>query len=168
MGYRRDGVYELSLVTGRWQKVVEGGLLSWGNNAVYDSRNRALVAFGSHERRNDVVVYEPVTLRHRMMPTPGRRPPGAKNVPMAYHPDIGRTVTVVDRAPMYGTRDRGKMRAETWLYDFASDAWARVEEATLPFGVGMNYNLEFDPGHRLLLLVANPPGEPVAVWALRL
>ncbi len=168
MGYRRDGVYELSLATGRWQKVVEGGLLSWGNNAVYDSRNRALVAFGSHERRNDVVVYEPVTLRHRMMPTPGRRPAGAKNVPMAYHPDIGRTVTVVDRAPMYGTRDRGKMRAETWLYDFASDAWARVEEATLPFGVGMNYNLEFDPGHRLLLLVANPPGEPVAVWALRL
>ncbi len=60
------------------------------------------------------------------------------------------------------------MRAETWLYDFASDAWARVEEATLPFGVGMNYNLEFDPGHRLLLLVANPPDEPLAVWALRL
>ena len=45
---------------------------------------------------------------------------------------------------------------------------SRVEEATLPFGVGMNYNLEFDSGHLLLLLVAAPPGELVAVWALRL
>ena len=45
---------------------------------------------------------------------------------------------------------------------------SRVEEATLPFGVGMNYNLEFDSGHRLLLLMAAPPGELEAVWALRL
>jgi len=61
------------------------------------------------------------------------------------------------------------MRAETWLYDLVGDAWTRVEEATLPFGVGMNYNLEFDPGHRLLLLVAVPSDEPLAaVWALRL
>ena len=102
------------------------------------------------------------------MPTPGPRSAGAKYVPMAYHPDIGRTVAVVDRALEDGTRDRGKMRAETWLYDFAGDAWTRVEEATLPFGLGMNYNLEFDPRHRLLLLVASPPNEPTAVWALRL
>ena len=32
----------------------------------------------------------------------------------------------------------------------------------------MNYNLEFDPRHRLLLLVAAPPGALPAVWALRL
>jgi len=32
----------------------------------------------------------------------------------------------------------------------------------------MNYNLEYDPNHRLLLLVASPPGEATAVWALRL
>jgi hypothetical protein len=33
----------------------------------------------------------------------------------------------------------------------------------------MNYNLEYDPGHRLLLLVATPPDEKLpAVWALNL
>ena len=168
VGYRNDGVYELSLAAGRWRKVVEGGLLGWGANAVYDSRNRALVVFGSHEKRNDVVVYEPATDRHRTMPTPGPRPAGANYVPMAYHPDIGRTVAVVDRALEEGIRSRGSMRAETWLYDLVGDAWTRVEEANLPFGVGMNYNLEFDSGHRLLLLVAAPPGELVAVWALGL
>jgi hypothetical protein len=168
IGYKRSGVYELSATSRQWTKVAEDGMSGWGNNAVYDSRNRALVVFGGHESRSDVVVYEPATSRHRTMPTPGSRPPGANYVPMAYHSNIGRMVAVVDRAPEKGIRDRSKARAETWLYDLASDAWVRVEEASLPFGVGMNFNLEFDPGHRLLLLVAEPPGEAVAVWALRL
>ena len=168
LGYRHDGIYQLALAKGQWQKVADKGLLGWGNNAVYHSHDKALVVFGSHERRNDIVVYETVTGRHRMMPTPGVRPPGAVYVPMAYQPDIGRTVAIVDRKPSLDTRDRNKMRAETWLYDLDSDSWMQIEEATLPFGVGMNYNLEFDTGHRLLLLVTAPPDEPVAVWALRL
>jgi len=168
MGYRANGVYELSLAAGEWRKVAAGGLLGWGNNAAYDSQYRALVTFGSHLKGSEVVVYVPETGRHEIMPAPGPRPPGASYVPMAYHPDIGRVVTVVDRAPEDGTRERRAMRAETWTYDVAGDAWARIEAATLPFGIGMNYNLEFDPGHRLLLLVADPPGEAPAVWALRL
>jgi hypothetical protein len=168
MGYRGNGVYELSPATGRWRQVTRRGLLGWGNNAAYDSRNRALVVFGSHDGRNDVVVYEPATGRHRIMPTPGPRPLGRAYVPMAYHTGTGKIVAVIDRALEDGTRERRRMRAETWLYDLTGDAWARLEEADLPFGVGMNYNLEFDPAHRLLLLVADPPDEPVAVWALRL
>lgn len=168
MGYRGDGVYELSLAGGRWRRVAEGGLSSWGNNLVYDSANRALVVFGGHGMGNDVVVYEPATGRHRVMPTPGLRPPGGRYVPLAYHPGLGRTVALIDRALEAGARGRAKMRAETWLYDLAGDAWTRVEGASLLFAVGMNYNLEYDPGHRLLLLVAQPPGALVTVWALRL
>lgn len=168
IGYRRDGIYEFSLRAGRWRKVADGGFLGYGNNAVYDSRNRILISIGPRGGRNSVAVYDPAKGEHRLMPTPGVRPPRARYLPLAYHPDLGRTVALVDRATHEGARERGDMRAETWLYDLPEDTWVRLEDATLPFGVGMNYNMEFDPGHRLLLLVADPPGEPVAVWALRL
>ena len=163
LGYRDDGVYELSLARQEWRHVAWPGLLSWGSNAVYDSRHRALVVFGSHDRGNEVVAYWPASRRHQVMPTPGLRPPGGANVPFAYYPDIRRSVAVVDR-----TTDDGATKAETWLYDLGRDRWQHDATADLPFGVGMNYNLEYDPDHRLLLLVAAPPGEAVAVWALRL
>jgi hypothetical protein len=37
-----------------------------------------------------------------------------------------------------------------------------------PFGVGMNFNMDYDPTHDILLLVADPLGKPVSVFALRL
>ena len=97
------------------------------------------------------------------MPTPGLRPRGGCNVPLAYHAELGRSVALID-----GQTETGTRMAETWLYDLGRDRWERVATADLPFSVGMNYNLEYDPTHRLLLLVAAPPGEAVAVWALRL
>jgi hypothetical protein len=60
------------------------------------------------------------------------------------------------------------MTAETWLYDLGADAWTRIQSATLPFGVGMNFNMDYDPDHDILLLVADPPAKPVSVFALRL
>jgi hypothetical protein len=163
LGYRDDGVYELSLASQEWRHVAGPGLLSWGSNAVYDSRQKALVVFGSHERGDQVVAYWPASGRHQVMPTPGLRPPGAGYVPFAYHPGLERSVAVVDR-----TTPNGTTKAETWLYDLGRDRWQRHATAELPFGVGMNFNLEYDPNHHLLLLVAAPPGEAVAVWALRL
>jgi hypothetical protein len=163
LGYREDGVYELSLASQEWRQVATPGLLGWGSNAVYDSAQQALVVFGSHANDNDVVAYWPATGRHRVMPTPGLRPRGAGYVPLAYHAALGRSVALID-----GQTESGAPMAETWLYDLGRDQWERVATADLPFSVGMNYNLEYDPTDRLLLLVAAPPDEAVAVWALRL
>jgi hypothetical protein len=146
--------------------VATPGLLGWGSNAVYDSRQQALVVFGSHENGNEVVAYWPASGRHQVMPTPGPRPRGGCYVPFAYHAGLGRSVALVD-----GKTEPGETLppwAETWLYDLGRDRWQRVATADLPFAVGMNYNLEYDPTHQLLLLVAAPPGEWIAVWALRL
>ena len=169
IGYRSDGVYELAGNTPTWTQVAEDGLLGYHNNAAYDSRHRALVVFGSNGDSNDVVIYEPATGGHWVMPTPEPRPPRDQHAPMAYHPDAGMTVVLVDRPREKGrTDDRSKMQAETWLYDLGQDAWTRVATATLPFGLGMNYNMEYDPGHGLLVLVADAPGGTTSVWALRL
>ena len=51
-------------------------------------------------------------------------------------------------------RLRSRSSAETWLYDLSKDMWTHVDSARLPLGLGMNYNLEYDPGHNILLLVA--------------
>lgn len=168
IGYKTSGIYELSGDPQKWKRVVKGGLLGYGNNAVYDSWHKALIAFGSYEKSNDVVVYEPRTRRHQIMPTPALRPPRDQSVPMAFHAGIGRTVTLVDRTSLIEDPTvRAEGKTETWLYDFGEDKWANIETATLPFASGMNYNMEYDPERNILFLVANATGEPTAVWALR-
>ena len=62
LGYRSEGVYELSLASQTWQQVATPGLLGWGSNTVYDSEQDALVVFGSHEQGNEVVAYWPALI----------------------------------------------------------------------------------------------------------
>ena len=84
---------------------------------------------------------------------------------MCFDAGAGRLVIVVDRA-----LDSGTKQAETWLYDLAEDNWTRLPEATLPFASGMNYTMEYDPGHKVCLLVATAPaedGSATTVFALR-
>ena len=164
IGYRPDGIFELGGEPREWKKVAPGGFFGWHTNAAYDAKNKALVVFGSNENSNDIVVYRPATGDHRRMPTPGARPPKDQHCPMCFDPGSGRVVVVVDRK----LDDRGKKaQAETWLYDLAADAWTPLPAATLPFGCGMNYNLEYDPNHEACLLVTGTYGQPTAVWALR-
>ena len=136
---------------------------------MYDSVNQVIVVFGSNESSNDTVIYDPRSRTQRRMPTRGIRPPEDQHVPMAFHPGIGETVVVVDRVPS-GTKrpSRTAIRAETWLYNVRQDVWTKVKDGDLPFGCGMNYNLEYDPLHDVLLLVTSEPDGPTSVWALRL
>jgi tetratricopeptide (TPR) repeat protein len=75
VGYRDDGVYELSGSPRSWRKVLKKRLHAPDNNIVYDSKHKALVVFGGKGLNNDVVVYEPGTGKHRTMRTAGVRPP---------------------------------------------------------------------------------------------
>jgi len=97
------------------------------------------------------------------MPTPGNRPPKDQHNPMAFDPAIGKAVVVVDRS----IEDGSRTVAETWLYDLGEDSWSQLTTATLPFGCGMNYNMEYDPNHECLLLVTGGYRQPTAVWALK-
>ncbi len=159
---RPDGIHELGGEPRRWSRVTKQGHFGWHTNCAYDSRNKAVVVFGSNENRDEVAVYFPRTGEYKIRPTVGDRPPRGQHCPMEFHPDLGKTVVLVDRV------ERDRKQCETWLYDLATDAWAPVGEATLPFACGMNYNLEFDPLHRVMLLVTGGDGTPTRVWALRL
>ena len=161
-GYRSEGVFALGGRPPAWRMAVSPGRTGYHNNMVYDARHKALVVFGSHQNSNDVVVYNPARRFHDTMPTSGRRPPPSQHNPMAFHARLGRTVVLIDEG------EGAKRRAQTWLYDLGADAWTRVAGATLPFAVGMNYNMAYDAADDALLLVANPPDAPTAVWALRL
>jgi hypothetical protein len=76
---------------------------------------------------------------------------------------LKRVVALVERPA-----SNGLGRTETWLYETGADAWERVDTATIPFAIGMNYQMVYDPNHELMVLVANTPCDPVAVWVLRL
>lgn len=162
MGYKTDGVYELRPRPIGWTSLASPGLLGYHNSAVFDTRHRALVVFGSHENANDIVIYEPATKRHQKMPTPGLRPPKAQARPMAFHAGLGQTALLVDGGP------DGAGWSDTWLYDLGRDAWTQVATARVPFRLGMNYNMVYAVRDGLLLLVAAEPDRPTSVWALRL
>jgi hypothetical protein len=168
VGYRRDGVYELSGSPRHWDRVLRQGLFGYHNNAVYDTSNKKIIVMGSNENSNDVVVYDPATQSQRKMPTTGQRPPKDQHIPMAFHGSLGKTIALVDQVPVgVSRRQRELLTTETWAYDSFEDRWERNAGATLPFGCGMNYNLEYDPNHDVLLLVTSEPGRSTSVWALR-
>jgi hypothetical protein len=169
VGLKPDGVYELAGEPREWTRVVSKGLFGYHTNAAYDAREKAVVVFGSNENANDVAVYRPAAKTYVLMPTSGVRPPKDQHAPMAFDPHLGKTVVVVDRVLEAATSSRPtKAQAETWLYDLAADAWTPVPGATLPFACGMNYNMEYDPRHQMLLLVTGGGAQPPAVWSLRL
>ena len=159
---RPDGIHELGGEPRRWKQITKQGHFGWHTNCAYDNKNKAVVVFGSNENRNDIAAYSPGTGEYKMMPTPGERPPKDQHNPMEFHPDQGKTVVLVDRI------ESERKQTETWLYDLAADTWTQVKDAALSFPCGMNYNMEFDSLHRVMLLVTGGDGTPTRVWALRL
>lgn len=167
VGYGGPGIWELSGEPREWKKITGDRLCGWHNNAVYDSKNKAIIVFGSNENSNDIIVYRPDTGEHKKMATPGLRPPKDQHNPMCFDPELGCTVVLVDK------RDEGEGKvktgvSETWLYDLAEDAWTQVEGATLPFLHGMNYNMEYDPRHKACLFVVGGYHQTTAVYAIKL
>jgi len=168
LGHRPDGIYELSGEPRQWKRLTTRVFLEgWHTNCAYDAKEKALVIFGHNENRNDVEAFWPATGRHRLMPTPGKRPPKDQHNPMAFDPRLGRTVVIVDRTLDPNDPEQGT-QAETWTYDLSADAWTPIPTATLPHGCAMNYNLEYDPGDECLLLVTGDYRRPTTVWALRI
>lgn len=171
IGYRPDGVYEL-IAEGdgprQWvRRTKKVHLAGWHNNSVYDARNKAMVTFGYNKNSNDIDAYFVAKQESKLMPTPGPRPAKDQHNPMAFVPDLGMTAVVVDRTTEGGDANKPQTQAELWLYDLAADRWTQVTTATLPFGCGMNYNMEWDPRHKCLLLVTGD-GRPTQVWAVKI
>ncbi len=167
IGYRPSGIYELAGQKRSWKKVANKGYFGWHTNAVYDAKHKAVLVFGTNTNSNDMVVYVPASGQHRIMPTPGLRPPADQHNPMCFDLGTGRAVIVVDRVTKPDAKPPVK-QVETWLYDLGTDSWTQLPKATLPFGCGMNYNMEYDPNHRLCLLVTGDARQPTTVWALRI
>lgn len=176
IGTAYHGVFELAPSGSAWRYRAEGSATGYHNNGVYDPNHKAVVLFGRNGLGNDVLVYRTEDTEMRPMPTPGLRPPRDEHAPMAFHPRLGETLVLVDRfEPGTSRRLRSKGRAETWAYDLGLDRWRRIETATLPFALGMNYHLHYDPLRDVLLLVTATPSDGRSstqaypeVWALRL
>jgi hypothetical protein len=160
LGAKPGGFFELAGSPPQWKRLGKGAPKAWHTAAAYDELNETVVVFGTNKRSNAVWQYRRGDETAREMPTSGQRPPGGSSVPLVYHPRLQRIVALVS--------NRQTGLTETWLYATADDAWTRVASADLPFDIGMNYDMVYDDHHDLLLVVANLPGDAVAVWALRL
>jgi hypothetical protein len=165
IGCRGGAISELGGDPRAWKTVNKKSFFGWHDNCAYDSKNKVLVIFGMQRNSNDIVAYDPATKVTKKMPAKGTRPPKDQHNPMAFHPGIGQTVFVVDKTKKKDGAP--KDCSETWCYDYKKDAWTRIETANLPFTCGMNYNMEYDTLHKVLLLVTGGYRAPTRVWALR-
>lgn len=156
-GFRSNGVFDFSRNSG-WKKVANSNYNQWATNSVYDSANHAFILYGGNAMKNDVYVYTSGDASTKKMPTiGGERPPAGSSVPLAFHSQIKKTVAVINVGNM----------AQTWLYDLKKDQWERLE-ADFPFNVGINYNLEYDAVHNVIVFIANPAHEETSVWVLKI
>lgn len=162
IGVKPSGYWALDIDGAKWKQIGKGAPQVWHNTAAFDIDRATVVSFGSHTLADDVWQYHVGEVQGNRMPTPGLRPPGAGSAPLVYHPPTGQVVALVE-----STNDSAKSTA-TWVYSTTLDAWKRVDGAVIPFAIGMNYDMVYDPNHNVMVLVANHPGEPVAVWVLRL
>jgi hypothetical protein len=169
VAHRSGGIFELGGEPRKWKQTFRGRTIpGWGHdNCAYDAKNKKVVIFGTNQNANDIWAYDPAKKSVTKMPTPGKRPPKDQHNPMAFDPKVGKTVILVDKVLERDGRRVKKAQTETWLYDLGADAWTQITTATLPFGCGMNYNMEYDTNHGVLLLVAGGYRGSTAVWALR-
>jgi len=163
IGVKPDGYWELSSELREWRRIAKGTPYAWHVAAAYDSDRDVVVVFGGNNKSDSVWQYVRGADAGKEMPTRGIRPPGAQSVPMVYHPGVKRIVALVENR---SADSAGK--TETWLYSTAKDEWTRLDGADVPFLLGMNYDMVYDPGHDLVVLAANMTGEPIAIWVLRL
>lgn len=163
IGVNPSGYWVLEIDKAEWRRLGKGTPRVWHNTAAFDIDRDTVVSFGSNTRSNDVWQYRLGDKQGRVMPTPGMRPPGADSAPLVYHPRIKKVIALVE------TGSKGETGStQTWLYSTDSDSWEQLSSAALPFRVGMNHDMVYDPNHGLLVLVANYPKEPPAVWVMRL
>lgn len=160
IGHNGRGIFELGGEPRSWKQIVKGGQVGWHNNGVYDPKNKVFLGFGTNKNSNDILAYDPTKKTLVKKETPGTRPPKDQHNPMAFEPNIGKTVVLVDR---------DKKTTETWLYTYEKDTWEKIDTAGFPVALGMNYNMEYDSNHKILLLVEGGlRGRPTSTWALKL
>ena len=163
IGARPNGYWELAAEAPAWKHLAKGTPNNWHISLAYDSGQDTVVLFGTNKKSDAVWQYRRGAKAGMRMQTPGNRPAGDQSVPLVYHPGIQRVTALVER-----NEGGAPAVTETWLYATADDTWKRLETASLPFAIGMNYDMVYDPNHELLVLVANLKGDPLAVWVLRL
>jgi len=162
IGVNPSGYWALDIDAAKWERLGKGTPQVWHNTAAFDSGHDTVISFGSQTRSSDVWQYPVGETSGRRMPTPGLRPPPGDSAPLVYHPPTRKVIALVEQ------KSGDQESTETWAYSPAEDTWKHIGSATIPFAIGMNYDMVYDPNHQLLVLVANYPGEPVAVWVLRL
>jgi hypothetical protein len=168
IGHKPGSIYELAGKPRQWKKVASGKEIpGWGHdNCAYDSSQKKLVVFGGNKNSNEIAVFDPAAGTLKLMPAAGKRPPADQHNPMEFVSGINMTVVMVDRTVKKDKAEKNS--TETWCYDLGPDKWTQITTATLPFTCGMNFNMEYDSRHKVLLLVTGGyGGVKTTVWALR-
>ena len=157
-GFLPNGIFDWDGLVNGWTKIGDRVYGQYHTNVVYDSVNHVFILYGGNALKNSVHVYVVGDKSSKEMLTIGLRPPAGQSIPLAFHKKLGKVVALIDTGGY----------AQTWLYDYASDQWQRVNGADFPYSIGMNYSMEYDIRYNVIVLVSSPKNGETAVWVIRL
>ena len=128
-----------------------------------DTHRHQLVFFGNYNKSNSIWTYTPGLLPEQEGKWEQKQPSGdncpkADHFPVAYdnHQDVFLLIP-----------DENNEKSVTMVYLPSTNKYIRIKGADMPSN-GMNYMMEYDPYHRLFLLVTGGWKSPVTIWAFRL
>jgi hypothetical protein len=163
--YKSGQLWRLDLVKGNWIKTAgrHATGLEMHFTLIADVRRRQLLIFGDYRKSNAIWVYTPAVNPDEAGRWEKRQPggdacPKDDHLPVAYDSQQGVFLLLPDESPQ---------QSVTLVYDPDDNRYIRIHGADMPANK-MNYMMEYDPYHRLFLLVTGDGNSPLRVWAFRL
>ena len=163
--YKQGSLWQFDIALQQWRKISgpHNTDLSMHFMMTTDTKRHQLVFFGNYNNSNSIWVYTPGLLPEQQGKWENKQPggdlcPKDQHFPVAYDKQQGVFLLVPDE---------NKEKSVTLVYSPDENEYIRIMGADMPAN-GMNYMMEYDPYHRLFLLVTGDWKSPVTVWAFRL
>ncbi|NOQ16134.1 MAG: hypothetical protein GQ581_03670 [Methyloprofundus sp.] len=165
--YQQWGFWQFDILFQKWRKVPgkHNVGLTMHFTMVTDTKRHQLLFFGNARKTNNIWAYTPASLPQQMgtweiRQVEGDFCPEDEHLPVAYdkHQDAFLLLP-----------DEDVEKSVTLVYLPEENRYVRITGADMPAN-GMNYMMEYDPYHRVFLLVTGSEemGLPLRVWAFRL
>ena len=165
IGHNGGATYHFDRKAGKWRTAEAATAPGWHLSTVYDIRAGRMLLLGNNKGSGDLLSYNPESQSWEQLTVKGTCL-AANGAAIAFDTSNAVMMYLANDHPNQYHNPTGK--AVTFLYHSKGRAWERLTIKSPPL-YGMNYLMQYDPGHKVFLHFEKGPesGERIEVWAFR-